>query len=705
MKRIVLLFAVAAFGLNACKNTKKPSDNNRDDQMRKNPLLAASSLPFHAPDFTQIKNTDFEPALKQAMKTQSDKIREIAANPDKPNFENTILALEKSGAQLDGIRHIFYALTSAFTDDTLIAVQKVMAPLFSAHSDEIYLNDALFDRVKAVYEACKNLNLDAESEKLVENYYTDFVIAGAGLDADSKRELKDINSKLASLSNAFNQTLLKGNNQSAPHFKDKKPLEGLSEAQLKAAWSDETNDYVLALQNTTQQPLFPYLENRNTRKTLFESAYNRTEGGPNDTRLIVKQTATLRAQKAALLGFPNYAAWRLQKTMAQKPKTVIDFLDNLVPAATEKAQREARSIQQKIRQTGGAFRLAPWDWNFYAEKVRREKYDFDERAVKPYFKLKNVLEKGVFYAAEKLYGIRFKRRNDIPTYQKDVMVYELVDTTGQPLGLFYGDYFKRNNKRGGAWMSNLVTQSKMMHNKPVIYNVCNFQKPAKGEPALLSYDDVTTLFHEFGHALHGFFADQKYPSLSGTSVARDFVEFPSQFNENWALYPAVLEHYALHYKTGRPMPKALVEKIKHASTFNQGYALTELLEAASLDMQWHSISAGIEIKNVDAFEEQALKRKHLYLKAVPPRYRSTYFAHIFGIGYAAGYYSYLWTEMLAHDAFQWFREHGGLTRSNGDRFRKMILSKGNTEDYQKMYVDWRGRKPSIKPMLKSRGLE
>ena len=469
------------------------------------------------------------------------------------------------------------------------------------------------------------------------------------------------------------------------------------------------------------------LSNRSTRQVLFEQSWNRAEhGGRNDTREIVARLAQLRSQKARLLGFPNYAAWKLEDQMAKTPEAALKFMDALVPGATGRANGEAKDIQslmtsrsssQNVDSRNGNSRgggssdahtagvkLEPWDWNFYAEQVRKAKYDLDESQIKPYFELNNVLENGVFYAAGQLYGITFKERNDIPVYHPDVRVFEVFEADGRPLALFYVDYFKRDNKNGGAWMSNFVDQSKLLGTLPVVYNVCNFSKPAPGEPALLSFRDVTTMFHEFGHALHGMFADSKYPILSGTAVPRDFVEFPSQFNEHWATYPAVFSHYAKHYKTGAPMPAELAAKIKKSQTFNQGYALTEVLAAAELDMQWHTLPAGTPLQKPDAFENQALEKTRLSLSYVPPRYRSSYFAHIWGGSYGAGYYAYLWAEMLDDDAFQWFEDHGGLTRENGDRLRRMVLSRGNTEDLAGLYKAWLGAEPSIEPMLKYRGL-
>jgi peptidyl-dipeptidase Dcp len=494
----------------------------------------------------------------------------------------------------------------------------------------------------------------------------------------------------------------------------------LSEAQLAGAAEDaqarKQQGWLLPLQNTTQQPDLAFLTDRATRQAIFENSWNRAErGDANDTRAVIARLSQLRAEKAALLGFPNYAAWTLTDQMAKTPEAAKHFLDALVPASTARAAGEAKDIQAIIdSQSGGdsqngaqhgGFTVEPWDWEFYSEQVRKAKYDLNESEIKPYFELNSVLENGVFYAAHELYGLTFKERKDIPVYQQDVRVFEVFDADSKPLALWYCDYFARDNKNGGAWMDVLVGESKLLGQLPVVFNVANFDKPAPGQPALLSFDDVTTMFHEFGHALHGMFANTVYPSLSGTQVPRDFVEFPSQFNEHWASYPAVFAHYARHYKTGEPMPAALAAKIVNSQTFNEGYSFTEILAASELDLEWHMLPASAPLQDPDKFETEALKRTHLDLSYVPPRYRSSYFLHIWANGYAAGYYAYSWSEMLDDDAFQWFLDHGGMTRSNGDRFRQMVLSRGNTEDLQKMYDAWLGGKPSIEPMLKDRGLK
>ncbi|MGA2851607.1 MAG: peptidyl-dipeptidase Dcp [Terracidiphilus sp.] len=675
-----------------------------------NPFYAPSTLPFHAPPFDKIKDADYLPAIEAGIEQRLQETQAIAGNKAEPTFENTIVAMEKTGQLYDRVMAAFSGVTGANTNPLLQDVRSKVAPKRAAMSDAIYLNDKLFARVQKVYEERSSLHLDAESLRLVEEDYKQFVRAGARLSEADKATLKKMNEEIANLSNAFSTKLLAATKEAAFTTADKAALAGLSDAQLgaaaQAAKDRKTDGWVLALQNTTQQPTLQSLNNRATRQALFQDSWNRAErGGENDTRATIARLAQLRAQKAKLLGYPSYAAWNLEDQMARTPEAALKFMDALVPAATAKAGGEAKDIQALIDAQQGGFTLEPWDWNFYSEQVRKAKFDLDEAQTRPYFEVDNVLHNGVFYAAEKLYGITFKRRMDIPVYNPDVQVYEVFEADGKPLALWYCDYFKRDNKNGGAWMSNFVEQSRLMGTLPVIYNVANFSKPAAGEPALISFTDVITMFHEFGHALHGMFADATYPSLSGTSVPRDFVEFPSQFNEHWASYPDVFNHFAKHYETGEPMPADLVAKIKKAKSFNQGYLFTELLAAAELDMQWHTLGADAPLQDPDAYETAALKKTGLHLSAVPPRYRSSYFSHIWSTGYAAGYYAYLWCEMLDDDAFQWFADHGGLTRANGDRFRRMVLSRGNTEDLGKMYAAWLGAEPKIEPMLKERGLE
>jgi peptidyl-dipeptidase Dcp len=674
-----------------------------------NPFYAPSTLPFHAPPFDKIKDADYQTAIEAGMAQELTEIEAIANNPAPPTFENTIVAMEKTGQLLQRALSAFGAVTGANTNPFLEKVQAEEAPKLAAHQDAIVLNSKLFARVAGVYKQRDSLRLDPESRRLLQVDYDNFVRSGANLSDADKTKLKKFNEELATLSNDFTTKLLAATKNAAYLTKDKSALAGLSDAQLaaaaEAAQGRKQEGYLIPLQNTTQQPDLASLSDRATRKALFEDSWNRAErSDANDTRDIISRMAKLRAERAQLLGFPNHAAWKLGDQMAKTPAAALKFMDALVPGATAKAAREAKDIQDLIDTQKGGFQLQPWDWEFYSEQVRKAKYDLNNDEVKPYFELNNVLENGVFYAAHQLYGITFKERKDIPVYQPDVRVFEVSDADSKPLALFYCDYFKRDNKGGGAWMNTFVNQSKLLGMLPVVYNVANLPKPAPGEPALISFTDVTTMFHEFGHALNGMFADTEYPSLSGTSTARDFVEFPSQFNEHWALYPEVFAHYARHYKTGAPMPAELVAKIRKAATFNQGYALTELVAAAELDMQWHTLPASAPLQQPDVFEKQALEKTHLLIPAVPPRYRSSYFSHIWSNDYSAGYYAYLWAEMLDDDAYSWFEEHGGLTRANGDRFRQMVLSRGNTEDLEKMYEAWRGKAPSVEPMLKDRGL-
>ncbi|MGN2246571.1 peptidyl-dipeptidase Dcp [Frateuria sp. GZRR35] len=676
-----------------------------------NPFFAASTLPFQAPPFDKIQESDYQPAIEEGMRQHLAEIEKIANNPEPPTFDNTFIPMEKSGALLKRAMTAFDTVTGANTSDALQKVQEEEAPKLAAHQDAIYLNDKLFQRVETIYNQRDKLNLDPESLRLVEVTYKDFVHNGAKLSAADKAKLKELNKEESTLSTQFTNKLLAATKAGALTVDDAAKLKGLSEGDLAAAAQaaksrDLDGKWTLTLQNTTQQPALKDLDDRATREALFKASWDRAEhGGDNDTRATIERIAQIRASQAKLLGYPTFAAWKLEDQMAKTPQRALDFMHNLVPAATGRAEREAKDIQAVIDSQHAGFKLDAWDWQHYAEQVRKAKYDLDENQIKPYFELDNVLQNGVFYAANQLYGLTFKERHDIPVWQPDVRVFEVFDKDGTSMALFYCDYFKRDNKGGGAWMSNLVEESTLLGTKPVVYNVANFTKPAPGQPALLSFDDVITMFHEFGHALHGMFADTKYPSLSGANTARDFVEFPSQFNEHWATNPKVFAHYAINYKTHEPMPQALVDKIKQARHFNSGYDMTELVAAALLDMGWHTLPADTPKKDADKFETEVLTKDKINLSYVPPRYRSSYFQHIWGNGYAAGYYAYLWTQMLADDGFEWFKENGGMTRANGDRFRKMVLSRGNTEDLAQMYKAWRGKEPSVEPMLIDRGLK
>jgi len=707
MTRSLLLRSCAAACLLAACITAAAADAQ---SARVNPLTVQSDLPFQAPRFDRIQDSDYQPAIERGIAEQAAEMTRIANDPAAPTFDNTIVAMERSGRILDRAAQAFSAVVGANTNPTLDKVQEAVAPKLAAHSDSIFLNPRLFARVKSLYDRRAALKLTPEQAQVLDITYNNFIHAGAKLSAADQAKLRVLNGKLSTLETAFQQKLLAAAKGGALVVDDKARLAGLDDAQIAAAGQAAqerglTGKYLLPLQNTTQQPMLQSLTDRATRQALFDASWTRAERGDvNDTRLTIVQLADLRAQKAQLLGYPNFAAYVLYDQMAKTPQAAKAFMQRLIPATAAEQKREAAEIQKVITANGGDFALKPWDWDRYAEMVRKAKYDLDENEVKPYFEINRVLQDGVFYAANQLYGLTFKERKDLPVYQPDVRVFTVYDQDGSELGVMYFDYWKRDNKNGGAWMSNFVGQSKLLCTKPVIYNVANFTKPAPGQPALISFDDVTTMFHEFGHALHGLFANQTYPTVSGTNTARDWVEFPSQFNEHWARDPKVLAHYAKDYRTGAPMPAALVTKVKNAAKFNQGYALGELIASAMLDQDWHSLPASAGPQDVDAFEAKSLAEMGLDTADVPPRYRSSYFLHIWANGYAAGYYAYLWTQMLDDDAYSWFEKHGGMTRANGQRFRDMILSKGHSEDYGPMFRAFYGKDPDIGPMLEDRGL-
>ncbi|QDY41946.1 peptidyl-dipeptidase Dcp [Candidatus Pantoea soli] len=677
---------------------------------RVNPFFTVSPLPYQAPPFDQIGEEDYLPALEAGIEEKRQEVAAIARNPEPATFANTYEALERSGQLLTRVSHVFNAMTSANTSARLQEIEEIITPKLAALNDEIHLNSQLFARLDSVYQQRGSQCPDAEAMRLVEVTWQAFQLAGASLSEEEKTRLRACNQELASLGTRFGNKLLAATQAGAYVVSSAAALEGLSEEALAHARAAAEarglrDQWLIPLQNTTQQPALQSLAVRATREALFHQALTRSEqGDDNDTRAIVARMAQLRAEQAALLGFTSYAEWSLQDQMAKTPEAAFGFMRNIVPAARQRAEREAADIQQVIDQQQHRFPLRAWDWNFYAAEVRKARYALDENLIRPYFELNNVLEKGVFRTASQLFGIRFVQRHDLPVYHPDVGVYEIFDADDTPLALFYTDFFKRDNKSGGAWMSNFVDQSTLLETKPVIYNVCNYTKPQPGQPALLSWDEVITLFHEFGHTLHGLFATQRYAGLSGTATPRDFVEFPSQLNEHWASHEAVFTHYARHYQTGEPMPAALREKMVRAAQFNKGYDMTELLAAALLDLQWHSLTPHDRLQDVAHFEQQALAAENLALESVPPRYRSSYFRHIWGGGYAAGYYAYIWTQMLADDGFQAFIERGGLTRENGQQFREQILSRGNSSDLQNLWLTWRGRAPDIGPMLKNRGL-
>jgi peptidyl-dipeptidase Dcp len=664
-----------------------------DDPPATNPFFEKSPLPFEAPPFDRIKDSDYQPAIEEGMKRELAEIQAIANNPDAPTFANTIEAMEKTGALLRRVQRVFGGMTQSNTNPTLQKIQSAVAPKLAAHRDAISLDPKLFARVKAVYDSRNTSGLNA-----------------AQLNEADKTALRALNQEQSKLTTQYRDRVLADTNASAIVIDDKSLLDGLPESDIAAAAErakarSMEGKWLLTLQNTTQQPPQTYLKNRDLRKRLFEASIARgNHGGDDDTKAIITRLAQLRAQRAKLLGFPTYADYNLADEMSKTPANAIKLMTDMVPAATAKARAEAAMMQKLIDAQNGGFTLQPYDWQFYAEQVRKNEFDLDEGQVRPYFEIDNVLRNGVFYAATKLYGITFKERHDIPVYQADVRVFDVIDSDGKPLALFYFDPFSRPNKAGGAWTSSFVGQSKLLGTKPVVTNTENFTKPAAGQPALLTFTEVTTMFHEFGHALHGMFSNVTYPSFGGSAVPRDFVEFPSQFNEHWAMEPTVFANYAKDYKTGAPMPKELVAKLKKSGTFNQGFATTEYLGAALLDMAWHTVPADAPEQDVNAFEAESLKRYNVALDQVPPRYKSTYFSHIWGGGYAAGYYAYLWSEVLDDDAYYWFKENGGMTRANGDRFRKMILSRGGTEDPAAMYRAFRGRDPKVEPLLEERGL-
>lgn len=675
-----------------------------------NPFLHVSLLPYQAPHFDLIEDSHYRPAFDEGVRRQREEIAAIVNNPAPADFDNTLVALEQSGQLLGRVTRVFFAMAGANTNPLIQQLDEQFSAELAELGNDIWLNDALYQRVKQVWQQRDALNLDPESRRLLEVSWQRFQLAGAALAQEQKTALKALNTEEASLQSQFQQRLLAAVKSGGLVVDYQHQLDGLAADEIAAA-ADAARDkglqdrWLLALTNTTQQPALQALADRQTRHNLFTAGWTRNQkGDANDTRELVLRLAEIRARKAALLDVADYASWSMADQMAKTPSEALAFMRRIAPAARRRAEQELADIQQVIDEEGGDFQAAAWDWLYYGEQVRRAKFAIDEAQLKPYFALDRVLEDGVFWTANQLFGIRFVERFDIPLYHPDVRVWEIFDANGEGMALFYGDYFSRDSKSGGAWMDVFVEQSTLRSQRPVIYNVCNYQKPKAGGCALLSWDDVITLFHEFGHALHGLFANQRYASLSGTNTPRDFVEFPSQIYEHWASEPQVFAHYAKHYQTGEAMPDDLRDSMFRASTFNKGYDMSELLAAALLDMRWHSVTPQALPQDVDAFEQQSLREEQMDLAAVPPRYRSSYFSHIFGGGYAAGYYAYLWTQMLADDGYQWFVEQGGLTRENGQRFREAILSRGNSCDLEALYRDWRGHDPLIEPMLKNRGL-
>ena len=708
-------FRPAVFGLAlsfACSPSASDAPATPGSQTDMNPFFEQSTLPYQLPPFDEIDATHYLPAFERGMAEQLAEVEAIATSSEPPSFDNTLVALERSGQLLNRAATTFFNLIGADTSDAMDEIRTELAPKLAAHNDQILLNDALFQRVQTLYEQRETLDLDAESRRLVARYHTDFVRAGAELSEADKDRMQAINAELATLETVFSQNVLSEVNESAIVVDTRDELVGLSDDQIASAAEAATarnleGKYVIPLLNTSGQPSLSSLEDRGLRQRIMETSLGRgSRGGEFDNRETITQIARLRAERAALLGYPNHAAYILEEQTAQTVGAVNERLASLTPPAVANAGREAAELESMAAAAGDTLELAAWDWSFYAEQVRSARYDFDAAELRPYFEMDNVLENGVFFAAHRLYGIAFEPRPELPVYHPDVRVWEVLDADGSPLGLFLADYYARPSKRGGAWMNAYVSQSLLLETRPVIANHLNVPKPPDGEPTLLTFDEVETMFHEFGHTLHGLFSDVRYPYFAGTSVPRDFVEYPSQVNEMWATWPEVLTNYAVHHASGEPMPTELLDKVLAAETFNQGFATTEYLAASLLDQAWHQLSAD-EVPDAAAvigFEEAALERAGVALDAVPPRYRSTYFSHIWSSGYSAGYYSYIWSEVLDADSVEWFKENGGLTRENGDHFRETLLSKGGSRDAMTLFRTFRGADPDITPLLVRRGL-
>ena len=675
-----------------------------------NPFAKQSSLPLNYPAFDKIKDEHFLPAYAAGMRAQLREVDAIANSKAAPTFDNTIVAMERSGQLLGRVSAVFSNLQTANTNDRLDAIDREMSPKLAAHNDAIYLNPKLFQRVKTLHDKRAGLKLDAESLHLLERVYKEFVRAGANLSEADKQKLKAYNGEIASLQSEFSQRVLKEANASALVVGTREELAGMSEAEIAAAAAEaekrgQKGQYAIAIVNTSSQPALATLTNRATRERLMQASLNRgSRGGEFDARELVLRLVKLRAERAALLGYPNYAAYSQELETAKNPAAVNKLLGELAGPAVNNAKKEAAEIQKVIDAEKGNFQVASWDWPIYQDKVRAAKYNFDENQLRPYFELNRVLVDGVFFAATKEFGITFKERKDLPVYDPDVRVFDVFDHDGKQLAIFLFDPYARANKQGGAWMNEYVSQSSLLKRRPVVGNHLNIPKPPAGEPTLLTYDEVRTAFHEFGHALHGMFSNVKYPHFSGTSVPRDFVEYPSQVNEMWAIWPEVLANYARHHKTGAAMPKELLDKVVASKKFNQGYLTTEYLAASLIDQRWHQLTPGEIPTDVLAFEAKALKDAGADFAPVPPRYRTTYFSHSMNGGYSAGYYAYLWSEKLDADTVEWFKQNGGLSRKNGDHFRKTLLSRGGTADAMDLFRNFRGRDPIIEPLLERRGL-
>lgn len=677
-----------------------------------NPFFSPSPLPFGAPDFTKITEAHFRPAFEKGMAEQMTEMEAIANSADAATFINTIEAMERSGVILTRVQRVFSNLSSAHTSPEIQKIQVELSPKLAAHSDNILLNPKLFARVKALWDGRDKLGLDAEQHRLLKETYERFVRAGAQLNAEQQARIRVINERSSSLSTEFQNNLLAITKERAVLVDDVAMLQGLSPEQIASAAQQaksrgQDGKYLLTITNTTRQPILASLQNRELRQRVWEASAFRGLGrdGGLDNRSIVLELASLRAEKAKILGYANHAAYALEQSMAKEPTAATKMLTDMVPAVVDKANEEAAAIAELMAADGINDQVQPWDWEYYAEKVRQKKYDLDDAQVRQYFLLDNVLRNGVFFTMNRLFGVEFKERFDIPVYHEDVRVFDVIDADGSEIGLFYADYFERDTKRGGAWMSSFVSQSGLLGQKPVIVNVMNIPKPAAGDPALISFDHASTMFHEMGHAVHGLFSDVKYPSLAGTSVPRDFVEFPSTFQEDFAIHPTVLQSYAKHYETGAVLPPELLERMIAAKTFNQGYDTLEYLSSALLDLEWHSLSPNQVPQDMEQFEAEVLQRRGVYLNAVPPRYKTAFFAHVWPGGYSASYYAYMWSEVLAADSFAWVRDNQGLSRESGDLFRSSVLSRGGSVEPMDQYRNFIGREPKVDGLLIRRGLK
>lgn len=712
--RIAALLLVASCALQLISSAAPQSDETAvtEDNWSENPFAAPSTLPFEAPDFTRIRVEHYLPAFQKGIAEQLEEIKAIASQDAEPTFENTVEAFEKTGALLTRVEQVFYNMTGSHTNPDIQNIQAEMAPLLAAHSDNIQLNRALFARFEILSQNRDSLGLTGEQQEVLRRHYENFVRAGARLSDEEQARIRTLNEQLSTLETKYDDNILAVTKERSVVVDSVDELDGMSKADIAAAAQKakergHDGKYLLEISNTTRVPILSSLNNRALRERVWKSSATRALGENEgiDNRPIILEMAQLRAERAALLGYPNHAAYKLQNQMARTPEAALKMLTDLAPGVVARVNEEADELKAMIRQTGGDHELEPWDWEYYAEKVRTEKFQVDAAAVKPYFESNNVLENGVFFTMRKLFGVEFKERKDIPLYHPQVRVFDVLEKDGSQIGLFYIDFYSRDSKRGGAWMSSFVDQSKLLNDKPVIINTLNNAAPADGEPGLMTFDNVTTMFHEMGHGVHGLFSDVTYPSVSGTNTPRDFVEFPSTFEEDWAIQPEILANYARHHETGEPIPQDLLEKVIRASRFNQGFDTLEYLSAAILDMEWHVLSQDEIPDDVEAFEAAVLKKHGIDIAAVPPRYRSAYFTHIWSSGYEASYYAYIWSEVLAADAFAHMIETGGATSENGRRFRSEILSRGSSRDPMKSYRAFRGADPTVDALLIRRGLK